>query len=60
MLKTKVNNLDQKILDAATVIQINQYITDKENLKQKKLKMLIKNTRHKWFIYCDCFEYKNY
>ena len=50
MLKTKVNNLDQKILDAATVIQINQYITDKENLKQKKLKMLIKNTRHKWFI----------
>ena len=60
MLKTKVNNLDQKILDAATVIQINQYITDKENLKQKKLKMLIKNTRHKRFIYCDCFEYKNY
>ena len=35
MLKTKVNNLDQKILDATTVIQINQYITDKENLKKK-------------------------
>ena len=35
MLKTKVNNLDQKILDATTVIQINQYIIDKENLKKK-------------------------
>ena len=35
MLKTKVNNLDQKILDTATVIPINQYITDKENLNKK-------------------------
>ena len=30
-LKTKVNNLDQKILDAATLIHINQYNTGKQN-----------------------------
>ena len=30
-LKTKVNNLDKKILDAATLIHINQYNTDKQN-----------------------------
>ena len=28
-LKTKVNNLEKKILDATTVIHINQYNTDK-------------------------------
>ena len=34
-LKTKVNNLDNKIPDATTLIQINQYNTDKKNLEEK-------------------------
>ena len=39
-LKTKVNKLDKKISDATTLIHINQYKTDKQDLG-KKLKMLI-------------------
>ena len=34
-LKTKVNNLEKKIPDGATLIQINQYNTDKQNLEKK-------------------------
>ena len=33
-LKTKVNNLDKNIPDATTLIHINQYNTDKQNLKK--------------------------
>ena len=33
-LKTKVNNLEKKILDAAALIHINQYNTDKQNLEK--------------------------
>ena len=33
-LKTKVNNLEKKILDATTLIHINQYNTDKKNLEK--------------------------
>ena len=40
-LKAKVNNLDKKIPDATTLIHINQYNTDKQNL-EKKIKKLIK------------------
>ena len=36
-LKTKVNNLEKKIPEATTLICINQYNTDKQNLKQKLL-----------------------
>ena len=32
-LRTKVNNLEKKIAEPATLIHINQYITDKQNLK---------------------------
>ena len=32
-LKTKVNSLDKKISDATTLIHINQYSTDKQNLE---------------------------
>ena len=39
-LKTKVNKLDKKISDATTLIHINQYKTDKQDLEEK-LKMLI-------------------
>ena len=48
-LKTKVNNSEKKIPDATNLIQINQYNTD------KKLEMLIKNTRYEWFsdYYCS-------
>ena len=34
-LKTKANNLERKILDVTTVIHINQYNTDKQNLEEK-------------------------
>ena len=38
---TKVNSSEKEIPDATTLIHINQYNTDKQNL-EKKMKMLIK------------------
>ena len=35
-LKTKINYSDKKILDATTLIHINQYNIDKQNLEKKK------------------------
>ena len=40
-LKTKVNDSEKNIPDATTLIPINQYNTDKQNLEKKK-KILIK------------------
>ena len=40
-LKTKVNNLDKKIPDATTLIDINQYNTNKQKL-EKKWEMMMK------------------
>ena len=40
-LGTKVNNLERRIPAAITLIHINQYNTDKQNL-EKKLEPLIK------------------
>ena len=57
-LKTKVNSLEKQIPDATTLIHINQYNTDTQNL-DKNLEMLIKNTRYKWVSDYNCFEYKN-
>ena len=34
-LKTKVNSLENKISDATTLIRINQYNTEKQNLEKK-------------------------
>ena len=34
-IKTKVNNLEKKIPDATTLIHINQYNIDKQNLEKK-------------------------
>ena len=34
-LKTKVNNLEKKVLGVTTSIHINQYNTDKQNLEEK-------------------------
>ena len=34
-LKTKVSNLEKKILDPATLIHINQYNTNQQNLEEK-------------------------
>ena len=34
-VKTKVNNLGKIIPDAATLIHINQYNTDKQNMEKK-------------------------
>ena len=45
-LKTKANNLEKKILKATTLIQINQYNTDKQNL-EKSLEILIKEQQIK-------------
>ena len=42
-LNMKVNNLENQIPDASTLIQRNQYKTNKQNVGEK-LEMLIKNT----------------
>ena len=42
----------KKKLKTTTLIHINQYNTDKQNL-EKKLEMLIKNTRCGWFSNCN-------
>ena len=42
-LNMKVNNLENQIPDASTLIQRNQYKTNKQNVGGK-LEMLIKNT----------------
>ena len=44
-LKTKVNKLDKKLSDAATLIHINQYNTDKQNFEKKGGDVDKKNTR---------------
>ena len=56
-LKANVNNLEKNISYTTTLIHTNQYNTDKENL-EKKLDMLIKNTRCEWFSDYCCSEYK--
>ena len=47
-LKTKENNLEKKFPEANTLIHINQYQTDKQNLKkklkEKKEKKMLKKT----------------
>ena len=56
-LKTKVNTLEKKILDATTLIHIDQYNTGKKIL-EKKMEMLKKNKpKYKWFSDYNCFEY---
>ena len=39
---TKINSLEKKIPDATTLIYINQYNTDKQNLKKKNMEVSIK------------------
>ena len=58
-LKTKANNLEKEIPEATTLIHINQYNTDKQNLVKKMEDVDKKNTRYEWFNDCTCFEYKN-
>ena len=58
-LKTKVNSLEKKIADATTLIHINQYNTDRQNLDKKTGDVDNKNTRYKWFSDYNCFEYRN-
>ena len=43
-----MKNLEKNISDKTTLIHINQYNTDKQNLERKK-----------WFSDCNCFEYKS-
>ena len=40
-VNTKINNLEKKIPNATTLIHINQYNTDKQNL-DKKIKGVVK------------------
>ena len=37
-LKTKVNNLEKKISDSTTLVRINQYNTEKQNLGKNNWK----------------------
>ena len=57
-LKIILNSLEKKIPDATTLIYINKYNTDKQNL-ENKMEMLIKNTRYIWFNENNYFEYKS-
>ena len=57
-LKTKVNSLEKKIPGATTLILINQYNTEKQNF-EKKLEVLMKNTKYDWFSDNYCLKYKN-
>ena len=57
-LKAKVNNFGNKVSDATTLIQINQYYTDKQNFEEK-LEMQIKNARYNLLSDYNFFEYKN-
>ena len=41
ILKKKVNNWEKKIHDSTTIIHINQYQTDKQDI-EKRLQILIK------------------
>ena len=58
-LKTKINNLEEKIPYVTVLIHINQYNTDKYNLDKKVRVLIKKNTRHEWLIDYNCFEYKS-
>ena len=59
-LKTKVNSLEKKIPDATTLIHINQYNTDKQNLETKTGDVdKKKKNRCEWFSDHNCFEHKN-
>ena len=44
-LNAKVNSLKQQIPDATTLIYVNQYNTDKQNLEKKMEILRKKNTR---------------
>ena len=46
ILKTKVNNLEKKFPDGTTLIHINEYSTDKQNVEKKTEDVDKKNTRH--------------
>ena len=58
-LKTKVNNLEQKIPDGTTSVHINQYNTDKQNLQKKNGRCWLKKLPYtSGLVEYDCFEYK--
>ena len=58
-LKTTVNNLEKKIPDASTLIHINQYNADKQNLEKTIGDVDKKITKYKWFSDYNCFKYRN-
>ena len=48
-LKTKVNSFEKEVPDATTLIHINQYNTDKQNL-EKKIEDIDKKLRTKYRV----------
>ena len=58
-LKTKVNNLEKKIPGGTTLVHINQYNADKQNLEKKSGDFDRKNTRYECFSDYNCFEYES-
>ena len=56
--KTKVNNLEKTIPDAITLIHIDQYKIDKQNLEEKIRDIDKKSAKCNWFSEYNCFEYK--
>ena len=56
--KTKVNTLEKTIPDAITLIHIDQYKIDNENLEQKIRDIDKRNTKYNWFSEYNCFNNK--
>ena len=60
-LKTKVNNLEQKIPDGTTSVHINQCNTDKQNLEKKNGRCWFKKLPYtSGLVEYDCFDYKKF
>ena len=53
-IKTKLNNLEKKIPNGFTLIHINQYNTERQNLERKNggVRYEIDASRYEWFNDC--------
>ena len=59
-LNIGVNNEEKKKNpETTTLISINQYNTDKQNLQKKNWRCWKNNTRRYWFRDYNCFQHKN-
>ena len=53
------NEVVKKNPDVVTLININQFNTDNQNLVKKNWGCWWKNTRYEWFSDCISFKYKS-